>query len=130
MFNALSGGEKQRVKIAAALAQEPEALLLDEPTSQLDMGHAVRLMRHLKKVNFDRGTSILIVSHDIQLVSGFMRDFILMRGGVILASGKPEAVLTPTLVGEAYNCEVEITKLSSGGIAILPTPNSNRTTSV
>lgn len=120
MFNALSGGEKQRVKIAAALAQEPDALLLDEPTSQLDMGHAVRLMKHLKRVNEERGTSILIVSHDIQLVSGFMRDFILMRDGAILASGRPDDVLTSSLVGKAYDCEVEIIKFSSGRLAILP----------
>lgn len=121
MFNALSGGEKQRVKIAAALAQEPEALLLDEPTSQLDMGHAVRLMRHLKKVNSERGTSILVVSHDIQLVSGFMRDFILMRDGAVIASGKPDEVLTSSLIGEAYACDVETTQLSTGRILILPT---------
>ncbi|NOY74581.1 MAG: ABC transporter ATP-binding protein, partial [Kiritimatiellaeota bacterium] len=125
MFNALSGGERQRAKIAAALAQEPEVLLLDEPTSQLDMGHAVKLMKHLKKVNEERGTSILVVSHDIQLLSGFMRDFILMRDGAILASGKPESVLIPSLVAEAYDCEVEITQSPSGGTVILPSRTSD-----
>lgn len=120
MFNALSGGEKQRVKIAAALAQEPEALLLDEPTSQLDMGHAVHLMRHLKKVNVDRGTSILIVSHDIQLLSGFMRDYTLMRDGTVIASGKPDEVLTSSLIGETYACDVAIFNSPSGQIVISP----------
>ena len=76
MFNALSGGEKQRVKLAAALAQEPDVLLLDEPTSQLDMGHSARLMRHLLKITRGRGVSNKVVSHDIQLVAGIMREHV------------------------------------------------------
>ena len=120
MFNALSGGEKQRVRLAAALAQEPEVLLLDEPTSQLDMGHSARLMRHLVRINAERGVSIVLVSHDIQLVAGFMREFVLMRDGAVAASGRPEDVLTSSIIGECYDCEVEVRHSSSCGITISP----------
>jgi iron complex transport system ATP-binding protein len=120
MFNALSGGEKQRVKLAAALAQDPDVLLLDEPTSQLDMGHSARLMRHLLKINSGRGVSIMVVSHDIQLVAGFMREIVFIRDGSLVASGKPDEVLTPSIIGECYDCDVEVYNSPSGGTAVSP----------
>jgi len=108
LFNELSGGEKQRVKVAAALAQNARYLLLDEPTSQLDMGHAVKLMTHLKKLNKDRKQTTIIVSHDIQLLSGFVSHIVLMKNGKILASGENQTVLKEDLISKAYNCEVRI----------------------
>ena len=118
-FNELSGGEKQRVKIAAALAQEPEILLLDEPTSQLDMGHGIRLMRHLKKLNSEQNISILTVSHDIQLIAGFTKEFILLKNGKIIAGGDAESVMQPALIEKAYGCRADITKIN-GRIQIIP----------
>jgi cobalamin transport system ATP-binding protein len=119
-FNELSGGEKQRVKIAAALAQQPEILLLDEPTSQLDMGHGIHLMQHLKRLNAEQNISIMLVSHDIQLIAGFMQEFILLKDGKIIASGDAESVLQPKLIEEAYDCKVDIIKSKTGKIQIIP----------
>lgn len=110
LFNELSGGEKQRVKVAAALAQNARYLLLDEPTSQLDMGHAVKLMSHLHNLNREKNQTIIIVSHDIQLLSGFVSHIVLMKCGKILASGRTEDVLRESLISEAYNCSVKISK--------------------
>lgn len=112
-FNQLSGGEKQRVKIAAALAQQPEILLLDEPTSQLDMGHGNRLMQHLQRLNRERNLSILLVSHDIQLISRFMQEFILLKNGSIIANGDAESVLQAKLIEDAYGCQVNILKIGN-----------------
>jgi iron complex transport system ATP-binding protein len=110
LFNELSGGEKQRVKAAAALAQNARYLLLDEPTSQLDMGHAVKLMSHLRNINIEKNQTIIIVSHDIQLLSGFVSHIVLMKGGKILASGRKEDILSETLISEAYDCRVKISR--------------------
>ena len=119
-FNELSGGEKQRVKISAALAQQPEILLLDEPTSQLDMGHSIHLMQHLKRLNKEHNISIFVVSHDIQLIAGFMTNFILLKNGKIITDGDAESVLQPELIEEAYGCRVEIVKNKHNTIQIIP----------
>jgi len=107
-FNNLSGGEKQRVKIAAALAQETNLLLLDEPTSQLDMGHALKLMNLLLNINKTKKISILIISHDIQLLASFISQIVLMKNGKIVAHGEKHLVLNNDLISSVYNCNVKI----------------------
>ena len=108
LFNHLSGGEKQRVKIAAALAQETNLLLLDEPTSQLDMGHAVKLMNLLLKINKEKNMSIVIISHDIQLLASFLSKIVLMKNGKIIAQGEKHQVLNDDLISSVYSCDVSI----------------------
>ncbi|MBN1864360.1 MAG: ABC transporter ATP-binding protein [Victivallales bacterium] len=107
-FNELSGGEKQLVRMAAALAQEPEIMLLDEPTSQLDIGHGLHLMNHLKRLNSKKGLSIVLVSHDIQLISTFMKTFVLMKNGGIISRGGAGEVITAENIKDAYSCNVEV----------------------
>ena len=108
LFNHLSGGEKQRVKIAAALAQETNLLLLDEPTSQLDMGHAVKLMNLLFEINKEKNISIVIISHDIQLLASFLSKIVLMKNGEIVAQGEKHQVLNDDLISTVYDCDVSI----------------------
>ena len=110
LFNNLSGGEKQRVMIAMALAQEPEILLLDEPTASLDISLRTHLMKLLKSLNKDRNITVLVISHDIQLAAGFCKRLILMKDGSIIADGKVEDVLNTELIRKVYECEVEIVK--------------------
>ncbi len=119
IFNNLSGGEKQRTIIAAALAQEPKILLLDEPTSQLDMGHAVSLMKKLNQLQTNKNLSIVIVSHDIQLLANYVNRIILIHDGKTIIDGQPEDVLKNELIERIYKCEVEITK-SNNKFIILP----------
>lgn len=107
-FNSLSGGEMQRVMIAAALAQEPDIILLDEPTSQLDMGHAVDLMKLLKKLNKENDLSIIIVSHDIQLMSSALARLTIIQGGKVVVDGTPAGILKEELIESVYHCRVKI----------------------
>jgi len=120
IFSNLSGGEKQRTIIAAALAQEPKILLLDEPTSQLDMGHAVSLMKKLNILQHKKNISIVIVSHDIQLLANYVNRIILIDNGNIIKDGSAKDVLNKNLIENIYQCEVEIIKSKDEKFIILP----------
>jgi ABC-type cobalamin/Fe3+-siderophores transport system ATPase subunit len=113
-FSNLSGGERQRTVTAASLAQEPEILLLDEPTASLDLGHSVRLMELLTELRSKRGMAIMLISHDIQLCAHYCSRLVLLRNGKITADGSPEEVVTPKIIGETYQCRVETVKDSAG----------------
>lgn len=106
-FNELSGGERQRTIIAAALAQEPELLLLDEPTASLDLGHKIKLMRILKKLQ-NRGIAVMVISHDIELMARYCDSLTLLCEGSVLASGTAAEVIQPDLIKQAYDCDVEV----------------------
>lgn len=108
-FNELSGGERQRTIIAAALAQEPELLLLDEPTAALDLGHKIKLMRILKKLQSD-GIAVMVISHDIELMARYCERLVLLHQGIVIAGGRASEVIRPDLIKQAYGCEVTIDK--------------------
>lgn len=115
LFNELSGGEKQRVMIAMALAQEPEILLLDEPTSQLDIGHSSHLMKLLTGLNRNAGIAVLLISHDIQLAARYCSRLVFLKNGRITADGSVKSILKPDLIGDVFGCDVEIVKDSHSG---------------
>ncbi len=99
---ALSGGERQMVILARALAQEPRLLLLDEPSNSLDLKHRADLMRTLARLRERQGLSIIMVTHDLQL-TGSLFDFILaLRCGEIAAQGPPDEVLRSELLADIY----------------------------
>jgi iron complex transport system ATP-binding protein len=108
-FNELSGGERQRTIIAAALAQEPELLLLDEPTAALDLGHKIKLMRILKKLQ-SNGIAVMVISHDIELMARYCERLVLLHQGRVIASGHAPEIIRPDLIKQAYDCEVTIDK--------------------
>ncbi len=101
-FNELSGGERQKVLIARALAQEPEVLLLDEPTSNLDLRHQLEVMELIRSLVRERGIAAIIAIHDLNLASRFSDRMILMKKGEVFAIGKPEEILTPENIKEVY----------------------------
>ena len=107
-FTTLSGGEKQRVIIASTLAQESGLLLLDEPTTALDLRHQQMILSRLKKLSNAEQKTILLVTHDINLAAQFCDRLILMNEGAIVADGTPEDVLNFRLIQKVYGVKVYI----------------------
>jgi iron complex transport system ATP-binding protein len=98
----LSGGQRQRVWVAMALAQETDLLLLDEPTTYLDINHQVELLRLLRTLNAESGKTIVAVLHDLNLACRFSDHVIAMADGSIVAEGAPGEVVTAELVQKVF----------------------------
>src|SRR5260221_8872516 len=92
-INTLSGGERQRIFLARALAQEPSILLLDEPTSNLDMRHQIEILAVVQRLAQERNLAVMIAIHDLSLAARFCKRLILMNAGQVVADGTPESVL-------------------------------------
>lgn len=114
-INELSGGELQRVMIAQALAQNPELLLLDEPTSHLDVNHALEICELLRKLEQSKGLTILAVFHDLNLAARYCDALVLLKAGKIYASGRPEEVLSPENLEEVFDVHVRIRQEADTG---------------
>jgi len=99
---ALSGGQRQRVWVAMTLAQETDLLLLDEPTTYLDLSHQVELLRLLRRLNAAHGRTIVVVLHDLNLACRFCDHVIAMADGAIVAEGPPADVITASLVEKVF----------------------------
>src|SRR5258705_115282 len=106
----LSGGERQRAVIARALAQEPRLLVLDEPTAHLDLRYQVEAAALLRRLNRERGTTVLLVSHDLNLAAEVCDRLVLLNGGRPVAIGAPEAVLDEALLASVFGCGVVVDK--------------------
>ena len=102
----LSGGERQRVLVAMALAQEPELLLLDEPTLHMDLAHQVALLRAMRRLQAERGLTVLAVLHDLNLAAAFAPRVVVLHEGRVAADGQPAEVLTPELVARVFGVRV------------------------
>ena len=104
----LSGGQRQRVWIAMALAQETDVLLLDEPTTYLDLAHQVEVLDLVTDLNRKRGTTVAIVLHDLNLAARYADHVIAMKGGEIVALGDPLTVVTEKLVRDVFGLESRV----------------------
>ena len=102
----LSGGERKRVFIARALAQEPEVILLDEPTSNLDIHHQLDFLELILHLNQERGLTIVMASHDINIASEFCDRLILLQQGRIYKMGPPQEVVIKDSIERVYGCEI------------------------
>ncbi|MGO2518810.1 MAG: ABC transporter ATP-binding protein [Microbacterium sp.] len=105
----LSGGQRQRVWIAMALAQETDILLLDEPTTFLDVAHQVEVLDLLTDLAVSRGTTIVMVLHDLNLAARYSDELVAMCAGAVHATGAPDEILTHTLVEEIFGMANQIT---------------------
>lgn len=107
----MSGGERQRLALALTLAGRPEILLLDEPTSHLDLRHSADLMCLLTKLTRERQMTILMAVHDLTLASQYFSRIVLLSEGRKVADGTPRAVLCPERLTPVYGCAVQVTVL-------------------
>jgi len=108
MLDELSGGEAQCVMIARALAQQPSVMLLDEPTSHLDIANQLRIYRMMRRLGDDWGMAVVCVSHDINLAARFADELVLMREGKVVASGAVEQVIDRDILAETYGVEIDL----------------------
>lgn len=104
----LSGGQRQRVWIALALAQRPSILLLDEPTSFLDIAHQIEVLDLVRSLNAGRGTTVVMVLHDLAMAARYSDHLVAMREGRIVAQGPPLEVVTEELVREVFDVRCRI----------------------
>ena len=107
-FSTLSGGEKQRVIVAAALAQQADILLLDEPTASLDPGHQLDIAALLTELNRTRGLTMVLATHDLNLAASVCRDLVLLRGGAVIASGATRSVMTGQNLERLYDLKADV----------------------
>ena len=109
-LESLSGGERQRATLARALAQEPRLLILDEPTAHLDLRYQAEVAGLLRRLNRERGVTILLVSHDLNLAAELSDRLLLLARGQIARVGPPEDVLDESLLASVYGCRVSVEK--------------------
>ena len=107
-FQQLSGGEQQRVALAMALAQEPEILLLDEPTAHLDLAHQVSVLELVRQSRTSRGLGVIAAMHDVNLSALYFDRLVLLGEGRTLASGTPREVLSPAMVLRCFGTRVDV----------------------
>jgi len=120
----LSGGELQRVIIARAICQQPEIILLDEPTTALDPAHQLKIMDLMEKFRREQGITIVMVSHDLNLASMYGDRLLLLKDGRVVKTGEPGSVLDREILEESYGCKMRVDESPLGQVArITPIPD-------
>ena len=115
----LSGGERRRAALARALAQEPRVLLLDEPTTNLDVNNQLELMESVTRLCRERMITVLAVFHDLNLVARYSDLILMLKEGKVFAAGTPEEVLTEGNIRRVFNVEAEVTRNKVSRVAIM-----------
>ena len=108
LIPSLSGGERQRVWIAMALAQEPKLLVLDEPTTYLDINHQLEIMELLKRLNQEQGLTVLMVLHDLTQAVQYSEYMAVIKAGHLIAAGNTKAITSDSLFKEVFSVDVQV----------------------
>ncbi|MBM7806371.1 iron complex transport system ATP-binding protein [Geodermatophilus bullaregiensis] len=104
----LSGGQRQRAWISMALAQGTDLLLLDEPTTYLDLAHQIDVLELVSRLHAERGRTVVVVLHDLNLAARYAQRLVAVRDGVLVASGTPHEVLTEQLLADVFDLEARV----------------------
>ncbi|MGY1833003.1 ABC transporter ATP-binding protein [Geodermatophilus sp. SYSU D01180] len=104
----LSGGQRQRAWISMALAQGTDLILLDEPTTYLDLSHQIDVLELVARLHAERGRTVVVVLHDLNLAARYAQRLVAMRDGVLVASGTPHEVLTEQLLADVFDLEARV----------------------
>jgi iron complex transport system ATP-binding protein len=123
----LSGGERQRVMIARAICQEPRIILLDEPTTALDPAHQLKIMDLMERFRQEKKTTVIMVSHDLNLAALYSDRLLLMKNGRVVVIGTPAEVFVPEFIEKSYECELLIDENPVGRVPrVMPVPEKYR----
>ena len=114
----LSGGQRQRAYVAMVLCQDTEYVLLDEPLNNLDMKHAVAMMKQLRRAADELGKTIVIVIHDINFASVYSNYILAMKNGELIYQGNPDQIMDSTILEDIFDTPVQIEKVHDQNIAI------------
>jgi iron complex transport system ATP-binding protein len=120
VLRTLSGGERQRAVLARVLAQQAGLLLLDEPTTGLDIGHAQALLDLVDRLRAEDGTTVVSTLHDLTFAAQYADRLLLLNGGTVVAAGTPAEVLTAKTVHKHYCAEVELLTTARGQLVVAP----------
>jgi iron complex transport system ATP-binding protein len=137
MLSELSGGQAQLISLAQALIREPAALLLDEPTSNLDLRHQFEICTRIREMTDSRSMITVVSLHDLNLAARFADRIVVLRAGMIYATGSPSQVFTSQMMADVYQVDAEITSNADGfpcltvsGPAMNPSFSSDSTTTL
>jgi iron complex transport system ATP-binding protein len=126
-FNSLSGGEKQRVVVASALAQSSDILLLDEPTASLDLGYQLDIATLLTELNQQRGVTVAVSTHDLNFAANICTTIVMLRGGRVIAAGPTADVLTGHNIRNLYDVTADVQRHApSGRLVVVPVARRDR----
>jgi len=120
LLNTLSGGERQRAWIAMALAQRPEVLLLDEPTTYLDICHQLEIMQLIGRLNQELGLTVVMVVHDLNHAIMYADHVVVVKAGKLVTSGAPREIITAELLAEVFKVKADEFVLSNDLRALVP----------
>ena len=124
-FATLSGGEKQRVVIASALAQASDVLLLDEPTAALDLQYQLEILAVLKRLSAERGTTLIMSTHDLNLAAALCETIVMLKHGQVLAQGPTRETLTAANIRALYDVEADVSFHDRAGyLTVVPLAGS------
>ena len=114
----LSGGQRQRAYVAMVLAQQTDYVLLDEPLNNLDMQHAVQMMKLLRRAADDLGRTIVVVLHDINFAAHYSDKIMAMKQGQVVKHGSPDEIMQNQVLSEIFNTEITVIEGPSGPLAV------------